>query len=87
MLSISRRNSFDASAGVLDCVRHAGRKIRLAGDRNEVDIGINDLLDDVDQSIAKALAGKNLQEMILKLTRPELTEYSAIPLSGCGTSL
>jgi hypothetical protein len=62
----------------------------LAGDRNEVDIGINDLLDDVDQSIVKALAGKNLQEMILKLTRPEFTKWpkrSAIPLSGCGTSL
>jgi len=35
-----------------------GRKIRLSGDRNEVDIEINDLLDDVDQSIAKALAAK-----------------------------
>jgi len=46
----------------------------LAGDRNAVDIGINDLLDDVDQSIAKALAGINLQELILKLSAAELID-------------
>jgi len=57
-LSISRRNSFVVSAGVLDCVRHAGKKMRLSGDRNKMAIEINDLLNDVHQSIAKALAGK-----------------------------
>jgi hypothetical protein len=46
----------------------------LSGDRNEIEIEINDLLDDVDQSIAKALAGKNLQELTLKLSAAELKD-------------
>ncbi|HEX9454229.1 MAG TPA: hypothetical protein VGA27_07710 [Candidatus Binatia bacterium] len=46
----------------------------MSGDRNEVDIEINDLLDDVDQSIAKALAVKNLPEIILKLSPAELND-------------
>jgi hypothetical protein len=37
-----------------------------------VDIEINDLLDDVDQSIAKALAEINLPELTLKLSPAEL---------------
>jgi DNA-binding IscR family transcriptional regulator len=57
---------------ILDCVRNAGKNIKLAGDRDEVEI--EDLLDDVDQSIAKALAEKKLQELILKLSPAELKD-------------
>ena len=54
---------------ILDCVRNSGRKIRApvnnsTKEENEID----ELLLDVDQSVAEALEGKSLQNLILSQT-------------------
>ena len=55
---------------ILDCVRNAGRKIKMPVDRSTEETEINDLLLDVEQSIAEGLHGKNLQALIARLSGP-----------------
>ena len=55
---------------ILDCVRNAGRKIKTPADRSAEETEINDLLLDVEQSIAEGLHGKNLQALIARLSPP-----------------
>ena len=55
---------------ILDCVRNAGRKVKMPLDRNAEETEINDLLLDVEQSIAEGLHGKNLQALIARLSPP-----------------
>ena len=57
---------------ILDCVRHSGKKIKAANARDSADDEINALLQDIDDSISKALAGKSLQAVILHLPPPAL---------------
>jgi membrane protein len=56
---------------ILDCVRNAGRKVKMPLDRNPEETEINDLLLDVEQSIAEGLHGKNLQALIARLSPPQ----------------
>lgn len=53
---------------ILDCVRNAGKKIRIQADRSKEENEVNSLLSDLDQSSAKNLDGKNLQGLILSVT-------------------
>jgi membrane protein len=55
---------------ILDCVRHSGKKIKSAGDQSGADDEVNALLHDIDESIARVLAGKSLQAVILNLPAP-----------------
>lgn len=55
---------------ILDCVRDAGRKIKMPVDRSAEETEINELLLDVEQSIAEGLHGKNLQALIARLSPP-----------------
>ncbi len=55
---------------ILDCVRNSGKKIKIADDRGDADQHINALLQDVDESTTKALAGRSLQAVILSLPPP-----------------
>jgi membrane protein len=55
---------------ILDCVRHSGKKIKSAGDQSGADNEVNALLHDIDESIARVLAGKSLQAVILNLPAP-----------------
>jgi membrane protein len=55
---------------ILDCVRHSGKKPKAANESGAADDEINGLLQDIDESIAKALAGKSLQAVILNLPAP-----------------
>jgi len=50
---------------ILDCVRHSGKKIKPAQARGEAENPVDGLLQEIDASISKALAGKNLQSVIL----------------------
>jgi DNA-binding IscR family transcriptional regulator len=59
---------------ILDCVRNSGKKIKVANDRGDADNQINTLLQDIDESITKALAGKSLQAVILSLPAPAARE-------------
>ena len=59
---------------ILDCIRNSGKKIRLRTDVSEEESEINALLIGVEDATTKALAGKSLQEMILRLTPPEARE-------------
>ncbi len=56
---------------VLDCVRHSGKKTRTPLSRNKEESEIDDLLLDVDQSVAETLEGKSLQSLILSLNPPQ----------------
>ena len=53
---------------ILDCVRNAGKKIRIQADRSKEENEVNSLLSDLDQSSEKNLEGKNLQGLILSVT-------------------
>jgi membrane protein len=53
---------------ILDCVRNSGKKVRVPISRNKEESEIDDLLLDVDQSIAETLEGKSLQSLILNLS-------------------
>jgi DNA-binding IscR family transcriptional regulator len=53
---------------ILDCVRNSGKKVNIQEERSREESEINDLLLDLDQSSVKALAGKNLQGLILRLS-------------------
>ena len=57
---------------ILDCVRYSGKKIKAANVRDIADDEINVLLQDIDDSISKALAGKSLQAVILQIPPPAL---------------
>jgi DNA-binding IscR family transcriptional regulator len=59
---------------ILDCVRNSGKKIKTANDRGDADNQINTLLQDIDESTTKALAGKSLQAVILSLPPPAARE-------------
>jgi membrane protein len=59
---------------ILDCVRNSGKKIKTANDRGDADNQINTLLQDIDESTTKALAGKSLQAVILSLPPPVARE-------------
>jgi membrane protein len=59
---------------ILDCVRNSGKKTRVRSDLSEEENEINALLAGVEDATAKTLAGKSLQEMILRLTPPEARE-------------
>ena len=55
---------------ILDCVRNSGNKIKNRTDLSDEESEIDDLLLEVDQSTAEALAGKHLQGLILSLAPP-----------------
>jgi membrane protein len=59
---------------VLDCVRHSGKQIKAANDDGNADNQINTLLQEIDDSITIALAGKSLQAVILSLQAPVTRE-------------
>lgn len=59
---------------ILDCVRNAGKKSKAPEDRGPEEDEIDDLLNSVDLSAAKALEGKSLQSLILSLPPPEQAE-------------
>jgi membrane protein len=59
---------------VLDCVRHSGKQIKAANDDGNADNQINTLLQEIDDSITIALAGKSLQAVILSLQVPVTRE-------------
>jgi len=53
---------------ILDCVRNSGKKIKVQVNRTKAESEIEEMLLDIDQSVADALAGKSLQSLIVKLT-------------------
>jgi membrane protein len=55
---------------ILDCVRYAGKKYTADGARSDIEEPIESLLQDIDESISEALAGKSLQSVILSLPAP-----------------
>ena len=55
---------------ILDCVRSSGQKRSLPGDRAEEEIGIEELLREVDNSVAETLEGRSLQNLILEYGSP-----------------
>jgi len=55
---------------ILDCVRNAGKKIKLPADRSVEENEINGLLLEVEQSMGEALKGRNLQALIARLSPP-----------------
>jgi membrane protein len=55
---------------ILDCVRNSGQKRSLPGDRAEEEIGIEELLREVDNSVAETLEGRSLQNLILEYGSP-----------------
>ena len=55
---------------IFDCVRNSGKKSKIPGDRDAEEKEINALLQGVDESMSKALAGKSLQAVILSLPAP-----------------
>jgi membrane protein len=55
---------------ILDCVRSSGKKMKLLSSPNATEKQVNALLQEVDDSLADALAGKSLQAMILTLPAP-----------------
>jgi DNA-binding IscR family transcriptional regulator len=56
---------------ILDCVRNAGKAVRVEGERGKEENAIDELLADVDQSAGKALERKDLQTLILSVSPPE----------------
>jgi membrane protein len=50
---------------ILDCVRGYGEKKRKQPDGTEADVGIEELLQEVDSSVTKTLEGKSLQSLIV----------------------
>jgi len=59
---------------IVDCVRYSGKKIKIAEQRGGGDSPIDGLLEDIDTSITKALAGKSLQALILSVPAPAPTQ-------------
>src|SRR5882724_11509932 len=56
---------------ILDCVRNSGKRLKAPTERSAEENEINGLLLDIEQSMAEALQGKNLQGLILTLSPPE----------------
>ena len=65
-----------ADQGRLDEILRSfeGKKIKITDDRVDADNQINTLLQEIDESITKALAGKSLQAVILSLPAPAVRE-------------
>src|SRR6185503_11955885 len=55
---------------ILDCVRNSGKKVKTRTDLSDEESEINDLLLEVDQSMADALEGKHLQGLIVSVGPP-----------------
>jgi len=55
---------------ILDCVRNSGKKLKAPTERSVEENEINGLLLGIEQSMAEALQGKNLQGLILTLSPP-----------------
>ncbi|MGH7873475.1 MAG: YihY/virulence factor BrkB family protein [Candidatus Binatia bacterium] len=55
---------------ILDCVRNAGKNVKTRTDLSDEESEINDLLVEVDHSMAEALQGKHLQGLIASLSPP-----------------
>jgi membrane protein len=53
---------------ILDCVRNSG--VKKPADRTEEEIGIENLLQEADDSVAQALEGKSLQGLIIEHSPP-----------------
>jgi membrane protein len=53
---------------ILDCVRNSGRRVGAPIHRGAEENEIDEMLLDVDQSVAEALEGKSLQSFIVKLS-------------------
>jgi membrane protein len=56
---------------ILDCVRNAGKGVRVEGERSKDEKAIDELLADVDQRAAQALEEKNLRALLSSLNPPE----------------
>jgi membrane protein len=52
---------------ILDCVKNAGKKIKIPTERTKEENEVNDLLANLEQSATKNLEGKNLQALILSV--------------------
>ncbi len=57
---------------ILDCVRNAGKNVKSRTDLSDEESEINDLLVEVDHSMAEALGGKHLQGLIVSLNPPAM---------------
>jgi DNA-binding IscR family transcriptional regulator len=55
---------------ILDCVRSSGQKKGPQADRAEEESGIEELLQEVDNSVAETLEGRSLQNLILESGSP-----------------
>jgi membrane protein len=55
---------------ILDCVRNSGKKIKFSGRPNAAEKQVNALLQEVEDSLTEALAGKSLQAVIASLPAP-----------------
>jgi DNA-binding IscR family transcriptional regulator len=55
---------------ILDCVRSSGQKKGPQADRAEEESGIEELLQEVDNSVAETLEGRSLQNLILEYGSP-----------------
>jgi membrane protein len=56
---------------ILDCVRNSGKNLKTRSDGSREEDEVNRLIVKLDQSMAKVLEGKNLQELILSLAAPQ----------------
>jgi DNA-binding IscR family transcriptional regulator len=56
---------------ILDCVRNSGKNFKTRSDGSREEDEVNRLIVKLDQSMAKVLEGKNLQELILSLAAPQ----------------
>jgi membrane protein len=55
---------------ILDCVRNSGAEKKNQSDRTDEEIGIDELLEEVDESVSQALEGRSLQSLILEHSPP-----------------
>jgi DNA-binding IscR family transcriptional regulator len=55
---------------ILDCVKNSGKKMKARTDLTDEESEIDDLLVEVDQSVAEALDDKHLQRLIRSLPPP-----------------
>jgi DNA-binding IscR family transcriptional regulator len=55
---------------ILDCVRNSGKKIKFSSSPSAAEKQVNALLQEVEDSLTEALAGKSLQAVIWNLPAP-----------------
>jgi membrane protein len=55
---------------ILDCVRNSGKKIKFSSSPSAAEKQVNALLQEVEDSLTEALAGKSLQAVIWNLSAP-----------------